>query len=63
MAHIEKICGSIYKLEAKGDSFIERSLYLINVVDWASYYLCNLNGADIIDIAIIDYLKGEMAKF
>ncbi len=63
MAHVEKICGSIYKLDAKGDSFIERSLYLINVVDWASYYLCNLNGADIIDIAIIDYLKGEMAKF
>jgi hypothetical protein len=36
---------------------------LINVVDWASYYLCDLNGADIIDIQIIDYLKGEMAKF
>jgi hypothetical protein len=33
------------------------------LVDWASYYLCNLNGADIIDIQIIDYLKGEMAKF
>jgi len=63
MAHIEKICGKIYKLEAKGNNFIERSLYLINVVDWASFYLSELNGADIIDIAIIDYLKGEMAKF
>ncbi len=63
MAHVESKCGEIFKLEAKGNNFVERSLYLINVVDWASYYLCNLNGADIIDIQIIDYLKGEMAKF
>ncbi len=63
MAHIESKCGKIFKLEAKGSNFVERSIYLINLVDWASYYLCNLNGADIIDIQIIDYLKGEMAKF
>ena len=63
MEHIESKCGKIFKLEAKGSNFVERSLYLINVVDWASYYLCNLNGADIIDIQIIDYLKGEMSKF
>jgi hypothetical protein len=25
--------------------------------------LCEMNGADIIDIEIIDYLKGELAKF
>jgi glucose/mannose-6-phosphate isomerase len=63
MAHIESKCGKIFKLEAKGSNFVERSIYLINLVDWASYFLCNLNGADIIDIQIIDYLKGEMAKF
>ena len=60
---IEKKCGKVFNVSAKGDSFIERSLYLINVVDWASYYLCEMNGADIIDIEIIDYLKGELAKF
>jgi glucose/mannose-6-phosphate isomerase len=63
MAHVESKCGKIFKLEAKGANFVGRSIYLINVVDWASYYLCNLNGVDIIDIQIIDYLKGEMAKF
>ena len=60
---VEKKCGKTLLVQAKGDSFIERSVYLINIVDWASYYLCEMNGADIIDIEIIDYLKGELAKF
>ena len=60
---VEKKCGKTLLVHAKGDSFIERSVYLINIVDWASYYLCEMNGADIIDIEIIDYLKGELAKF
>jgi len=62
-AAIEKKCGKVLSVNAKGNSFIERSIYLINIVDWASYYLCEMNGADIIDIEIIDYLKGELAKF
>ena len=60
---VEKKCGKVLLVNAKGDSFIERSVYLINIVDWASYYLCEMNGADIIDIEIIDYLKGELAKY
>lgn len=60
---VEKKTGAVFQVEPKGDNFIARSIYAINIVDWASYYLCELNGADIIDIAIIDYLKGEMAKF
>ena len=60
---VENKCGTSFTLTAKGASFIERSLYLTHVVDWASFYLCEMNGADIIDIEIIDYLKGELAKF
>jgi len=63
LAAVEKKCGKVFVLETKGETFIERSLYFIHIVDWASYYLCDLNGADIIDIEIIDYLKGELAKF
>jgi glucose/mannose-6-phosphate isomerase len=48
---------------AKGESRVEQSLYLIHIVDWASYYLCEENNQDIIDIKIIDYLKGELSKF
>jgi glucose/mannose-6-phosphate isomerase len=59
---VSKKSNTVFNLEAKGDSLIERSLYLIHLVDWASYYLCELNHADIMDIEIIDYLKSELGK-
>ncbi len=62
MSAIEQKAGEIFVLETKGETFIERSLYYIHLVDWASFYLCDLNGADIMDMEIVDYLKGELAK-
>jgi glucose/mannose-6-phosphate isomerase len=56
-------CGKVFDIRAKGNTLIERSIYLINVVDWASLYLAELKGVDAIDIAIIDYLKNELAHF
>jgi glucose/mannose-6-phosphate isomerase len=63
MSAIEKKAGKIYVLSANGSSFIERSLYLIHLVDWSSFYLCEMNKVDIMDIEIIDYLKGELSNF
>ncbi|PWL24533.1 MAG: bifunctional phosphoglucose/phosphomannose isomerase [Fluviicola sp. XM-24bin1] len=54
---------SVFDVHSKGDSVIEQSIYLINIVDWASFYLAELDDIDTIDIAVIDYLKGELAKF
>jgi len=50
-------------ISPKGNSLIERSIYYINLVDWASLYLSELKKVDPIDIEIIDYLKSELAKF
>lgn len=58
-----KKSGLTYDVYAKGNSLIERSIYLINIVDWASLYLAELKGVDPIDIEIIDYLKNELANF
>lgn len=60
---VERKTGPAFCLEAKGENFIARSMYLINVLDWASFYLCEMNGADIMDIISIDYLKGQLANF
>lgn len=54
---------AVFEIHAKGDSQIEQSLYLINLVDWASFYLAAMDDIDTIDIAVIDFLKGELAKF
>jgi glucose/mannose-6-phosphate isomerase len=60
---VQKKAGEVFVIDAKGETIIERSLYFINIVDWASFYLCDLNKADIMDIDIIDYLKSELANF
>lgn len=60
---IAKKAAGILEIEAVGKTQIERSFYLIHLVDWASYYLCDLNKADIMDIKVIDFLKDELSKF
>lgn len=47
---------------SKGDSSIERALYLIHLGDWTTYYLSELNQVDIMDIKSIDHLKSELSK-
>lgn len=62
-ATIAKKTKNLMTVHSKGKSRIERSIYFINIVDWASLYITDLNGADPIDIEIIDYLKDELSKF
>lgn len=62
-ATIAKKTKHLMTVHSKGKSRIERSIYFINIVDWASLYITDLNGADPIDIIIIDYLKDELSKF
>lgn len=59
---ISKKTKNVYTLKAKGNSLVERSLYFINVLDWASYYLVDMNKVDVFDIKAIDYLKESLAK-
>jgi glucose/mannose-6-phosphate isomerase len=47
---------------SKGDNEIERSLYLINIGDWVSYYLAELRKFDPIEVKVIDHLKAELAN-
>jgi glucose/mannose-6-phosphate isomerase len=47
----------IYTLTAKGNSAVERSIYFIHVVDWASYYLSELKEIDVNEIVIVEGLK------
>lgn len=53
---------NVLVVEAKGATRIERSLYFIHLVDWASLYLSNLKNGDSIEIRVIDFLKDELSK-
>jgi len=59
---ISRKTSNIMTINASGSSHLERCMYLIHLVDWASYYLNELTGADILDIKVIDHLKSELAK-
>ncbi|MFC2175470.1 bifunctional phosphoglucose/phosphomannose isomerase [Bacteroidota bacterium] len=47
---------------SKGESDLQRSLYLIHVGDWVSFLLGEDKGVDITEVKVIDHLKGELSK-
>ena len=53
---------TIIEVFAKGESLIEQSMYLVHLGDWISWYVSQLRGMDSIEVNVIDYLKGELAK-
>ena len=59
---ISKFTENITEIWSKGGSLIENSLYHINLGDWVSWYLSEMNNVDAIEIDVINFLKGELAK-
>ena len=59
---ISKYTENITEIWSKGDTVLANSLYHINLGDWVSWYLSELNNVDAIEIDVIDFLKGELAK-
>lgn len=53
---------TIIVLYSKGTSLVERAIYFVHLGDWISWYLSELRGVDAIEVKVIDYLKGELAK-
>jgi glucose/mannose-6-phosphate isomerase len=47
---------------SKGESDLERALYLIHIGDWITYYLAEKKGIDETEVKVIDHLKGELTK-
>jgi glucose/mannose-6-phosphate isomerase len=52
----------IYELFSKGENELERSLYLIHLGDWVSYFLAEIQGIDAVEVNVITHLKGELSK-
>ena len=59
---VSKRTANVLTIDAKGKNKIERTFYLIHIVDWASLYLSTLKQVDPMDIICIDYLKSELGK-
>lgn len=59
---IANYTDTIIEIFAKGSSHIEQTFYLVHLGDWISWYLAQLRGMDAVEVKVIDYLKGELAK-
>jgi len=47
-------------ITVQGINLIERSLYMIHLVDWASWYLADLTKVDSMEVNLIGQLKNEL---
>lgn len=53
--------AAVTEIHSKGESFIEKALYLIYLTDWASLFIANKKGCDPVEIEVIDALKDHLA--
>src|SRR5690349_24268611 len=59
---VEHYTHTSIELWSKGKSLIEQAFYLVHLGDWTSLYLAELRNVDPVEIKVIDFLKGELAK-
>ena len=59
---VEHYTQTSIEVWSKGKSLIEKAFYLVYLGDWMSYYLAEIRDVDPVEIKVIDYLKGELAK-
>ncbi|HRU61316.1 MAG: bifunctional phosphoglucose/phosphomannose isomerase [Bacteroidia bacterium] len=52
----------IREIWSRGDSMLERSLYLVHLTDWVSCYLADRKAIDAVEVNVINHLKGSLAK-
>lgn len=58
---IEGCTDHFMEIETKGSSFIGKSLYLIHLNDWASFYLAEKKNIDSVEVDVISGLKDMLA--
>ncbi len=57
-----KYTPNVKEIWSKGDSFLERSIYLIHLTDYVSVMLADKKKIDATEVDIINHLKGELSK-
>jgi glucose/mannose-6-phosphate isomerase len=57
-----KHTDNVREIWSKGNSQLEKSIYLIHLTDWTSVYLADKKGIDAVEVNIINHLKGSLAK-
>lgn len=59
---IEPKSNPSLEIWSKGESKVQRVLYHVHFGDWVSVHLGEMRNVDLVEVKVIDYLKGELAK-
>ncbi|MCB9064220.1 MAG: bifunctional phosphoglucose/phosphomannose isomerase [Chitinophagales bacterium] len=59
---IKKYTKKLTELYSEGNSYWEQVFYFIHLTDWVSVYLADMRNQDAVEVKVIDFLKGELAK-
>lgn len=59
---IQTKTSKVFEIYSKGDSEIEKTLYLIILTDWISVYLAEILEVDPIEVDVITNLKNQLSK-
>lgn len=58
---VAQYASDVVEIFSKGEHDIERSMFLIHLTDWVSYYLAELKGVDAVEVDVITKLKNKLA--
>ena len=58
----EKYTSTIIEIYSKGNSQLEKAMYLLHLGDWVSYLIAEKKGIDVVEVDVITHLKNELAK-
>ncbi|MBC7553113.1 MAG: bifunctional phosphoglucose/phosphomannose isomerase, partial [Taibaiella sp.] len=61
-AVIKEHTPNIIEIYSEGKSYWEKALYIIHLTDWVSLFLAELRKVDAVEVKVIDFLKGSLAK-
>lgn len=53
--------ATLIEMKAKGASQLQRSLYLLHMGDWISWYIAEIKNIDATEVNVIDFLKKELS--
>lgn len=59
---IQQYTSTIIEVNAKGDSKLERALYLIHVTDWTTEFIAQFKQIDSVEVDVITSLKNMLAE-
>jgi glucose/mannose-6-phosphate isomerase len=59
---VSQYASEVVEIYSKGNYDLVRSLYLIHITDWVSFYLAKLKGVDAVEVDVITKLKNKLAE-